>query len=152
MISCVGSPIICLRQTERIYSISFCQSRSTFSLRQAMDEGKIVLINLAQGLLGQHLANFLGMVFVVGTCSAAFYGFLPLYLPELFPTRVRATGQGFCYNFGRSLAAVGVLITNFGLNLKGEYARTGAVIVLVYLVGMVLVWFAPETRGQPLPE
>jgi MFS family permease len=97
-------------------------------------------------------AAFLMVVFVVGACSAAFYGFLPLYLPELFPTRVRATGQGFCYNFGRSLAAVGVLVTNFGLDLKGEYARTGSIIVLVYFVGMVLVWFAPETRGQPLPE
>ena len=100
----------------------------------------------------RYSAGFLAIVFVVGMCSAAFYGWLPLYLPELFPTRVRATGQGFCYNFGRSLAAVGVLVTNFGLDLKGEYARTGSIIVLVYLVGMVLAWFIPETKGRPLPE
>jgi MFS family permease len=100
----------------------------------------------------QYGAGFLAVVFVVGMCSAAFYGWLPLYLPELFPTRVRAAGQGFCYNFGRSLAAAGVLLTNFGLDLKGEYARTGAIIVLVYLVGMVLACFIPETKGRPLPE
>jgi len=97
-------------------------------------------------------AEFLAIVVVVGACSAAFYGFLPLYLPELFPTRVRAAGQGFSYNFGRTLAAVGVLTLNFGLTFEGSYARLSAVVCLVYLVGMVLVWFAPETRGQPLPE
>jgi MFS family permease len=100
----------------------------------------------------QYGFRFLAIVFVAGACTAAFYGWLPLYLPELFPTRVRATGQGFCYNFGRSLAAVGVLVTNFGLDLKGEYARTASIIVLVYLAGMVLAWFIPETKGQPLPE
>src|SRR5262245_38028962 len=96
-------------------------------------------------------ASFLVSVALVGACSAAFYGWLPLYLPELFPTRVRAAGQGFCYNFGRSLAAVGVLLVNFGIDLKGEYARAGAIVVLVYLVGMVLAWFAPETKCQLLP-
>ena len=96
--------------------------------------------------------GFLALMFVVGACSAAFYGWLPLYLPELFPTRVRAAGQGFCYNFGRSLAAAGVLVINFGLDLKGEYARTGSIIVLVYLAGLALAWFLPETKGRPLPE
>ncbi len=97
-------------------------------------------------------APLLATVAVVGACSAAFYGWLPLYLPELFPTRVRAAGQGFCYNFGRALAAVGVLVVNFGIDLKGEYATAGALICLIYLVGMVLAWFVPETKGKPLPE
>ena len=46
----------------------------------------------------------------MGGVSASFYGWLPLYLPELFPTRVRATGQGLSFNFGRILAAIGVLL------------------------------------------
>jgi MFS family permease len=50
---------------------------------------------------------FLVMIGVVGMCTAAFYGWMPQYLPELFPTRVRATGQGLAYNFGRILAALG---------------------------------------------
>ena len=81
-----------------------------------------------------------------------FYGWLPLYLPELFPTRVRATGQGFCYNFGRVLAALGVAVLTFGPDIKGNYPLAAAIVCSVYVVGLVLAWFIPETRGQPLPE
>ena len=96
---------------------------------------------------------FLATIFVVGGVSASFYGWLPLYLPELFPTRVRATGQGLSFNFGRILAAIGVLLGTGQLaGFFGGYEKAGAVISLVYLVGLVLIWFAPETRGQPLPE
>jgi SHS family sialic acid transporter-like MFS transporter len=98
-------------------------------------------------------AAFLIGTFIVGTFTAAFYGWLPLYLPELFPTRARATGQGLSYNSGRILAAVGAitqgqLVTHYG----GSYAKAGAVVTLVYLLGMVLIWLAPETKGKPLPE
>jgi len=95
---------------------------------------------------------FLAMVLLVGSTTAAFYGWLPLYLPELFPTAVRATGQGICYNSGRLLAAVGALEMGQLLSLWGSYARAGAVVTLVYALGLVLIWFAPETRGRPLPE
>ena len=96
---------------------------------------------------------FLAAVFAVGFFTAAFYGWLPLYLPELFPTRVRATGQGLAYNFGRVLAAVGAwqmpaLMAFFG----SSYPKAGATVALVYVAGMVLIWFAPETKGKPLPE
>ena len=97
--------------------------------------------------------GFIAAVFAVGFFTAAFYGWLPLYLPELFPTRVRATGQGLAFNFGRILAAVGAwqmasIMGFFG----GSYPKAGAAIVFVYLLGMVLIWFAPETKNRPLPE
>jgi MFS family permease len=98
-------------------------------------------------------ARFLVMVVAVGAATAAFYGWLPLYLPELFPTRARATGQGFCYNFGRILAAAGAV--QMGQLLKfyeGSYARAGAAITLIYAVGLVVIWFGPETKGKPLPD
>ncbi len=96
---------------------------------------------------------FLGMVFVVGGLTAAFYGWLPLYLPELFPTRVRATAQGLAFNFGRVLAAVGALqMGNLMGHFHGSYAQAGAVITLVYILGIFLIWLAPETKGRPLPE
>ncbi len=96
---------------------------------------------------------FLALVCLCGAVTASFYGWLPLYLPELFPTRVRATGQGFAYNFGRVLAAGGTLASGQLLNSFGEdYARTGAVTSLIYIVGLVLIWFCPETKGRPLPE
>jgi MFS transporter, SHS family, sialic acid transporter len=78
---------------------------------------------------------------------------LPLYLPELFPTRARATGQGLCYNSGRLLAAVGAIQMGRLLQAyEGSYARAGAVITLVYALGLGLIWLAPETKGKPLPE
>lgn len=102
--------------------------------------------------------------FVAGTCTASFYGWLPLYLPELFRTSVRATGQGFGFNFGRILAAMGSFqlgtlvgyfskgITLGPISLPGGYASACTILSTIYVVGMVLIWFAPETKGQPLPE
>jgi MFS transporter, SHS family, sialic acid transporter len=97
--------------------------------------------------------TFLALVFCIGGVTAAFYGWLPLYLPELFPTRVRATGQGLSFNTGRILAAGGALgqgqlVSYYG----GSYARAGAVITLIYVLGLILIWLAPETKDRPLPE
>ena len=94
---------------------------------------------------------FLPVVFLAGAITASFYGWLPLYLPELFRTNVRATGQGFGFNFGRVIAAVGVLQLG---NLKGIFGdpQVYMVLSLIYVIGMVLIWFMPETKGQPLPE
>jgi hypothetical protein len=90
---------------------------------------------------------------LLGVATGGFYGWLPLYLPELFPTRLRATGQGTCYNAGRVLAAGGALAGGWLLDRFGEdYARMGAIMSLVYVFGLVLIRFAPETRGRPLPE
>ena len=65
-------------------------------------------------------STFLILVLLAGCMTASFYGWLPLYLPELFPTRIRATGQGFAYNFGRVLAAAGTLASGQLLNHFGE--------------------------------
>jgi MFS family permease len=104
--------------------------------------------------LNDHVGvGFLTGVFVAGCCTASFYGWIPLYLPELFRTGVRATAQGFSYNFGRILAAIGVLQTGNLMSLfQGGYPQACSIMSLIYLVGLVLIWFAPETRGKPLPE
>ena len=65
---------------------------------------------------------FLASVFLAGGLTASFYGWLPLYLPELFRTGVRATGQGFSFNFGRILAAIGVL--QIGYLMKESFTTT----------------------------
>lgn len=92
------------------------------------------------------------MIFWIGFFTAAFFGWFPLFLPELFPTRARATGQGVCFNTGRILAAAasifgGQMVAAFG----GDYAKAGAVVTLVYVIGLFVIWFAPETKGKPLP-
>jgi MFS family permease len=97
---------------------------------------------------------FLIMVLLAGGLTASFYGWLPLYLPELFRTTVRATGQGFSFNFGRILAAVAALQAGFLMKeiFHEDYPTACSIMSLVYLVGVVLIWFAPETKGKPLPE
>jgi SHS family sialic acid transporter-like MFS transporter len=96
---------------------------------------------------------FLAMVFLAGGVTAAFYGWLPLYLPELFPTRVRATAQGVAFNSGRILAALGAWQLGELMNFfEQSYAKAGATITLIYLVGMVVIWLAPETKNRPLPD
>lgn len=95
---------------------------------------------------------YLVWAFIAGGTTAAFYGWLPLYLPELFRTRIRATGQGFGFNFGRILAAIGVLqlpvvMKNLDVGWPGACTAMSA----IYIVGLVLIWFAPETKGKPLP-
>jgi MFS family permease len=90
---------------------------------------------------------------VLGMISASFYGWLPLYLPELFPTAVRATGQGFGFNFGRIIAAVGQLqMANLLALFNQDYAQACTLVACVYGVGLVLICFGPETKGKPLPE
>jgi MFS family permease len=74
----------------------------------------------------------------------------PIYLPELFPTRVRTTGVGFCYNLGRIVTAGSVFLTGYLSTLVGSEARTASAVSLVYILGMFLLIFARETRGQRL--
>ena len=96
--------------------------------------------------------RFLLSAGVLSLVSAAFYGWLPLYLPELFRTAVRATGQGFGFNFGRILAAVGALQVSPLLEaFGGSYPKAGTVVAGVYVVGLVLIAVAPETKGKELP-
>ena len=102
--------------------------------------------------------GFFVMAFLMGGLTATFYGFFPLYLPELFPTSVRATGQGFCFNVGRIIAAVGGLqIANlvglFGDSSTPAFVKAGSaysVLCGVYVIGMIIVWLAPETKGKEL--
>lgn len=89
------------------------------------------------------------------------FGFLTLgmhagfaiYFPELFPTRLRGTGGGFCFNFGRILAAP-ILIANGWMQKRFHLTLEQTCLVLssLFLIGIVLLAFAPETKGRELPE
>ncbi len=98
-------------------------------------------------------AWFLWGVGAVGFFSGIYFGWLPLCLPELFPTRVRSTGAGVSFNFGRILTAVtvfttGMLTTYFG----GDYAKMGRVTSLCFAVGMIVIWLAPDTSQRQLDD
>lgn len=113
----------------------------------------LVLAQLLFRTVGEFGMGLLVLTFCTGAATASFYGWFPLYFPELFPTRVRATGQGLSYNFGRVFAAGGALLQGqLVASFDGSYARAGAIVTLVYLIGLVAIFFAPETKGKPLPD
>ena len=91
---------------------------------------------------------------MLGFFSGFFFGWLPLCLPELFPTRVRATGAGVSFNWGRILTAFGVLLSAVALKqmFQGEYATVGKITGLIYVAGLVVIWFAPDTSSTSLDD
>lgn len=98
-------------------------------------------------------STFLPIVFAQGLVATLFFGWLPLYLPELFPTAVRATGSGISYNVGRFATAVGVLAAGAVFtSLGGSYARVGAAASFIYGIGILVIWLAPETKRQSLAQ
>jgi MFS family permease len=96
--------------------------------------------------------KFLILITLANGLTASFYGWLPLYLPELFPTRVRATGSGFTFNSGRILAAAGSVVMALLYGGREDYPKMCALTSTVYALGIFLIWFCPETKGKPLPE
>jgi MFS family permease len=80
------------------------------------------------------------------------FGVFAAYLPELFPTRIRATGQGFCWNMGRALTAIGPLMAGSLVATVGSIPMAGVAVTTIYLVGLVAIWFGPETKGLPLQD
>ena len=97
------------------------------------------------------------MLPMMGFAQLALFAGYSIYFPELFPTRIRGTGVGFCYNTVRYLSApfpllMGYLVSNV-FNEGAEPFRTAAMTMsLVYIVGIVALIWAPETKGKPLPE
>jgi MFS family permease len=99
------------------------------------------------------------MMFVLGFVQLAVFAGFAIYLPELFPSRLRSTGTSFCYNLGRFAAAAGSLFSaqlasdvfgEYGSPLKERYSAM--TMCAIFLMGLAVLPFAPETKGQPLPE
>lgn len=89
--------------------------------------------------------DFLWWTAALGLFNGFFFGWLPLCLPELFPTRVRATGAGVGFNFGRVATALGILVAAQMLKetFQGDYAQIGQFTSWIYGVGAIVIWFAP---------
>jgi MFS family permease len=91
--------------------------------------------------------------FVLGFVGITYFGWLPLFLPELFPTRVRSTGAGIAFNTGRVVAALVVLAAGFLLDrFSGDYAQVGFWSGTIYGVGMLVIWLVPRTAGGKLED
>ena len=103
--------------------------------------------------------DILWMLPIMGFFQLAIFGGYAIYLPELFPTKLRSTGVSFCYNVGRLAAASGPLA--LGLLTSEVYAHlptpdpfryAGITLCSVFFLGLLALPFLPETKGKPLPE
>ena len=90
------------------------------------------------------------MLPLMGFAQLAVFAGYSIYFPELFPTRLRGTGVGFCYNTVRYLAAPAPILFGY-LTTMMSFRDAAMAMSLVYLVGMTALIWAPETKGQPLP-
>jgi MFS family permease len=102
------------------------------------------------------------MIPIMGFCILSLFAGYAVYFPELFPTHLRSTGTSFCYNVGRFVAATGSGLTGMLIGLYAHTAETGGdampmryaglTMCAIFLLGLLVLPFAPETKGQPLPE
>ncbi len=121
--------------------------RPAFALFHVAAFATVALVYLlADSVLGLIMA-----LPVFGFCTLGMHAGYAVYFPELYPTRLRATGAGFCFNAGRVVA--GPVLLGFGV-LRRPLGLPLAMLALgtLFLAAPVLLAFAPETRGQPLPE
>jgi MFS family permease len=115
---------------------------------------------------------------ILGFCGLMVFGGFAIYFPELFPTRLRSTGTGFCYNVARYLAALApfmlgqlaiwytapagtpraeeklsnlTLLSSLG-SVDNAFRYATLTVASIYLLGLLILPFAPETKGRPLPE
>jgi predicted MFS family arabinose efflux permease len=89
---------------------------------------------------------------IMGFCTLGPFSGYTVYFPELFPTRLRSTGCGFCYNAARVLAATAPFALGRLNAALGGFAPAATVVVSIYLLGFIGTAIAPETKNKPLPE
>jgi MFS family permease len=103
-------------------------------------------------LTPQH-PQFQTFAFILGFVGVTYFGWLPLFLPEMFPTRVRSTGAGISFNTGRIVAAFVCLGTGFLVDVfHGDYARIGLWSGTIYIAGMLLIWFVPRGEAAKIAD
>ena len=122
--------------------------RPVFAL---MCAGSLVMLPITF-LTPREYLHVLLLLPVLGFFNNGIFSGFPIYLPELYPTRLRATGAGFCFNAGRVFASVGPFLTGWLTATMGSVGQAVSVVGLIYVVGLLVLPFAPETRGKTLPD
>jgi MFS family permease len=98
------------------------------------------------------------MLPVMGFAQLSVFGGYSIYFPELFPTRLRGTGVGFCYNTVRYLAAFFPLMLSYlngallAHHVNEPFRKAATCLSFIFVLGMITLIWAPETKGKPLPE
>jgi len=99
----------------------------------------------------QDLSLLLVIAAINGYFSLGQYSWMPVWLPEHFPTRIRATGMAFVFNAPRFIAFLGPLLAGQLIVTFGGFGPAATTIATIYIVGFVAAFFLPETKGNPLP-
>ena len=99
----------------------------------------------------QDLTLLLVAAAALGLFSSGIFTWMAVWLPELFPTRIRATGAGFVFNAPRFIAWVGPLISGTLIASFGGFSQAAMGIGAIYILGLGAAFFLPETKGKPLP-
>lgn len=89
---------------------------------------------------------------IYGFFTVGGFGAPAAYLPELFPTRMRGTGVGFCYNMSRLLTSPWPFVGGVLVGALGSVPAAVSTVELFLIVGIVAIWFGPETKGKPLQD
>jgi MFS family permease len=107
--------------------------------------------------------SYIPLSALMGGCQLGIFAGYAIYLPELFPIRLRSTGVSFCYNVGRYVAALGLPIkasltawfakgATTDVEKLNAFRDAASYMCATFLIGIVVILFLPETKDKPLPD
>ncbi len=102
--------------------------------------------------LAQTYVQVVACLVLLGFAAVGMHAGYAIYFPELFPTRLRSTGAGFCFNIGRIAAAPAPWLMGSLAKQLGGVGNAAMAAGMIYLLGLLCLLFLPETKGKPLPE
>ena len=112
--------------------------------------GLVMGVLLFQTYRGWNGAVFTALLTLFGFCTLGMHAGYAIYFPELYPTRLRSLGSGFCFNFARLTTAVMLVLNGWLLHVGVPLETAGSLLALLFLVGATIIWFGPETKGTTL--
>ena len=98
------------------------------------DPNAVVMLQIANGFL-----------------TGGLYGWFAVHPPELFPTSIRSTAISLIFNFARFLAMFGPILASSLIAFFGGYGPAATTLASIFVIGLIVLPFLPETKGKPLP-
>lgn len=149
----VSSAVMILNAGALLGYLSFAPLTSRVGRRAAFFAfylGALIMVPLVFGV-AEGYTELLILLPLLGFFTNGIFTGFAIYFPELYPTAQRTTGAGFCFNFARVFSSTGPFLTGLLTRLFGSFTHAVMAVGLIYVLGLVLLPFAPETRGKDLP-